>query len=319
MALRFGLCCIFTREPIRFRAVTAKALSTLSRPRQLAKLSEICLSNARNLLAAVQAVSRMGIGAFRVLSPIFPRFTHPEVGYGLDDLPDAPSIAAIFAQVNDTRRKHDIRLSFHPDQFITLSSLRADVVDNSLRELEYQGLVAEMIGAEVINIHGGGAFGDKSAALERLRRGFDRLSDKVRGRLTLENDDVTYTIKDLYPAACALGIPLVYDVHHHRCLPDGLSAEEATSLAVESWGRVGREPYFHISSPIQGWDGKNPRRHADYIDAGDFPQSWMKLTATIDVEAKAKELAVMKLMRDLGFDPQEALSRHSSGRESNRL
>lgn len=319
MALRFGLCCIFTQEPIRFRAATAKGLSTLSRPRQIAKLSEICLSNAQNLLAAVQAVSRMGIGAFRVLSPIFPRFTHPEVGYGLEDLPDAPVIAAILAQVNDTRRKHDIRLSFHPDQFITLSSLRADVVDNSLRELEYQGLVAEMIGAEVINIHGGGAFGDKSAALERFRRGFDRLSERVGERLTLENDDVTYTVKDLYPVACALSIPLVYDVHHHRCLPDGLSVEEATSLAVESWGRVGREPYFHISSPIQGWDGKNPRRHADYIDVADFPQSWMKLTATIDVEAKAKELAVMKLMRDLGFAPQEALSSDSSARESNRL
>jgi UV DNA damage endonuclease len=141
----------------------------------------------------------------------------------------------------------------------------------------------------------------------------------VRERLTLENDDVTYTVKDLYPVACALGIPLVYDVHHHRCLHDGLSVEEATSLAVESWGRVGREPYFHISSPIQGWDGKNPRRHADYVDAADFPQSWMKLTATIDVEAKAKELAVMKLMRDLGFAPQEALSSDSSARESNRL
>ncbi|GKT06834.1 hypothetical protein [Desulforhabdus sp. TSK] len=84
MALRFGLCCIFTQEPIRFRAATAKALSTLSRPRQLAKLSEICLANVQNLLAAVQTVSRLGIGAFRVLSPIFPRFTHPEVGYGLD-------------------------------------------------------------------------------------------------------------------------------------------------------------------------------------------------------------------------------------------
>lgn len=119
--------------------------------------------------------------------------------------------------------------------------------------------------------------------------------------------------------ACASGIPLVYDVHHHRCLPDGLSVEEATSLAVESWGRVGREPYFHISSPIQGWDGKNPRRHADYIDAADFPQSWMKLTATIDVEAKAKEMAVMKLMRDLGVAPLEAPSRNSSSRESNTL
>jgi len=299
--LRFGLCCIFNREPIRFRFTTAKAVSAFSRSQQLAKLSEICLANAESLLLAVQAVSRMGIGAFRVSSPIFPRYTHPEVGYGLDDLPEAAGIRELLARVNDRRKIHGIRLSFHPDQFVTISSLRTEVVDNSLRELEYQGLVAELIGADVINVHGGGAFGDKSATLQRFRRNFGRLSERVRRRLTLENDDTIYTVKDLQPVCWDLGIPLVYDVHHHRCHPDGLTVEEAARLAVESWGKAGREPYFHISSPAEGWGSKNPRKHADYIDVSDFPKFWMNLTATIDVEARAKELAVMKLMRDLGL------------------
>jgi UV DNA damage endonuclease len=301
MALRFGLCCIFKREPIRFRHATAKALSTLSRSQQLAKLSQICLANAESLLGAVQAVSRMGIGAFRVSSPIFPRFTHPEVGYGLEDLPEVETVRVLLARVNAYRESHNIRLSFHPDQFITISSPRAKVVDSSVRELEYQGLVAELIGADVINVHGGGAFGDKLAALQRFRENFGRLSERVRRCLTLENDDRLYTVKDLLPVCRDLGIPLVYDVHHHRCHPDGLAVEEATSLAVESWGKAGRDPYFHISSPAEGWETKNPRRHADYVEMSDFPTSWMNLTATIDVEARAKELAVMKLMRDLGF------------------
>lgn len=297
--LRFGLCCIFSREPIRFRHTTAKALLVFSRPQQLAKLSEICLANAEALLGAVQAVSRMGIGAFRISSPIFPRYTHPQVSYGLDDLPGAAAIRGFLAKVHDYKKTHDIRLSFHPDQFITISSPRSEVVDNSLRELEYQGTVAELIGAEVINMHGGGAYGDKNATLQRFRQNFSRLSERVRQRLTLENDDRIYTVKDLHPVCLDLGIPLVYDVHHHRCNPDGLDVEQATRLAVATFERIGREPYFHISSPSEGWKKGNPRKHADYVDLRDFPKFWMNITATIDVEARAKELAVIKLMRDL--------------------
>jgi UV DNA damage endonuclease len=297
--LRFGLICVFNREPIRFRTTTARTLSSLDRPRQLARLSEICLANAESLLSAVQAVSRLGMGAFRVLSPLFPRSTHPEVGYELDDLPGAAGIRGVLAQVRDCRRIHDIRLSFHPDQFVSLSSPRPEVVDHSLRELEYHGTVAELIGADVINVHGGGAFGDRSGALRRWAGSFQRLSDRVRRRLTLENDDVTYTVGDLLPLCRDLGVPLVYDVHHHRCHPDGLTVEEATGLSVGTWEQAGREPYFHISSPEGGWEARNPRRHAEYVDPADFPRCWTRLAATVDVEARAKELAVLKLMRDV--------------------
>lgn len=85
--MRFGLCCIFINEPIRFRTTTAKTLSVLSRDVQLGRLSGICRENSENLLLAVRTVHRLGIGAFRVLTPLFPRYTHPEVGYTLDDLP----------------------------------------------------------------------------------------------------------------------------------------------------------------------------------------------------------------------------------------
>lgn len=299
--LRFGLCCVFSHEPIRFRYTTAKALAHLGRMDQLSKLSELCLTNVKSLLAAVETVSRLGIGAFRVLSPIFPRYTHPEVGYALDGLPDAAAIRGLLSEVKEFGKKRDVRLSFHPDQFVSLSSPRPEVVENSLRELEYQGFVADLIGAEVINVHGGGAFGDKAAALQRFRENFGRLSTRVRERLTLENDDVVYPVADLHPLCRDLGLPLVYDVHHHRCLADGLSIEQATRLAIETWENAGREPYFHISSPAHGWQGRNLRMHADFVNPLDFPEEWKDLSATVDVEARAKELAVMKLMRDLGL------------------
>ena len=115
----------------------------------------------------------------------------------------------------------------------------------------------------------------------------------------MENDDVSYTVRDLLPLAADLSIPLVYDVHHHRCLPDGLSVEEATVLAGETWRRTGREMYCHISSPRAGWLGGSPKPHADFIDPGDLPACWLQRPMTVDVEAKAKELAVLRLIRDL--------------------
>jgi UV DNA damage endonuclease len=288
-------------EPIRFRTTTAKNLGAFPRPEQFARLSEICLHNAGTLNLALQAVHRMGIGAFRILTPLFPRYTHPEVGYDLDDLPDAREIRADLAEAAVLRELHSIRLSFHPDQFVTLSSPREDVVAKSVAELEYQGLLAELLGAEVINLHAGGRQGGKEEALARFQMNFDLLSERVRQRLTLENDDITYTVGDLLPVCNDLGIPLVYDVHHHRCNPDGLTVEEATDLAAATWRRQGREPWFHLSSPRNGWNGGDPKPHADYIDPEDFPGCWRDLDCTVDVEAKAKELAVLRIMKDLGM------------------
>jgi len=301
--LRFGLCCIFREEPIRFRATTAKALLSLDRRARLAKLSRLAMENASSLLAALEAVRRLGFGAFRVLSPLLPRYTHPEVGYSLEDLPGGDAITAKLREAAAFRALHDLRLSFHPDQFVVLSSPRPEVVERSLAELEYQGLMAELVGAETITLHGGGGYGDKGQALARWRKHFAELSPGVRGRLALENDDVTYTVRDLLPACEALGVPLVYDVHHHRCNPDGLSVAEATALAAATWREAGREPWFHVSSPRNGWGGNAPKPHADYLDPSDFPTEWLGLDATVDVEAKAKELAVARLMKELGAEP----------------
>jgi UV DNA damage endonuclease len=147
-----------------------------------------------------------------------------------------------------------------------------------------------------VNIHGGGAYGDKQTALAEFARNLKLLSHRARSRLTVENDDKTYTPANLLPLCKAEGLPLVYDVHHHRCNPDGMSVEQATKKALATWNR---EPLFHISSPIEGWNGPHPGRHHDFIDAKDFPESWRRKKITVEVEAKAKEVAVARLMTDL--------------------
>jgi UV DNA damage endonuclease len=153
-----------------------------------------------------------------------------------------------------------------------------------------------LVEGAVLNIQGGGEFDDKQTTLADFSRSLDRLSSRARSRVTVENDDKVFTPADLLPVCRATGIPLVYDVHHHRCNQDGLSEEEMTEQGIVTWNR---EPLFHILSPIEGWDGSKPERHHDFIDVKDFPKSWHDLELTVETEAKAKEVPLLKLKKKL--------------------
>ena len=294
--IRLGLCCIFRNQPIKFRTTTVTAIKRLPHDEGRKKLADLCAANAVALMEALQFCSANGIGCFRVNSQILPVKTHPDVGYELAELPNGRQIVKQFRACGTFAKAAGLRTAFHPDQFVVLNSPRPNVVEQSIRELEYQTEVAQWIGADVINIHGGGAYGDKQTALRTFVKNLARLSKKARKLVTLENDDKTYTPDDLLPICKAEGIPLVYDVHHHRCNPDGICEEEATRQALTTWDR---DPLFHISSPIEGWTGPKPNRHHDYINIRDFPVFWQWLDVTVEVEAKAKELAVRKLAKAL--------------------
>ena len=296
--IRLGLCCIFREEPIKFRRKTAKSLQGSSRKEQLAVLSRLCLDNARALQQALRYCLDHGIGDFRINSQILPLYTHPEIGYRIGDLPDGAEVIRAFESCASFCSRHELRTTLHPDQFILLSSPSEEVTRRSVAELDYQAQLAELVGADVINIHGGGAYGDKAQALLRVGRRLKRLRPAVRDRLSLENDDKIYTPRDLLPFCRTEGLPFVYDVHHHRCLADGLEMAEVTEAALQTWNR---EPVFHVSSPRDGWEGKTPRFHHDFLDPEDFPALWLSIEQdlTVEVEAKAKELAVNRLREDL--------------------
>jgi UV DNA damage endonuclease len=299
--IRWGLCCQFLDSPIRFRTATHRYVATLEPAARRAYLTSIARDNAAALGAAVERCAELGIGAFRINSQILPLATHPASGYVLADLDDDGSIAAAFVAAGERARAADVRLSFHPDQFVVLNSEQERVVVSSVTEMEAQGRVAELVGADVLTLHAGGAAGGIPAALDRLERGVDRLSPAARMRLALENDDRSFTPEMLLPLCERLGVPLVYDVHHHRCNPDGLDVDEATERAAATWGE--REPYFHLSSPRAGFGEGDLRPHADYVNPTDVPERWRGMRITVDVEAKAKERAVLALREALSTAP----------------
>ena len=291
--VRWGLCCQFVDAPIKFRTATHRYCASLSDCDRANYLSDIAASNAASLAEAITRCAELGIGAFRVTSQILPLSTHPVSGYSLLDLPKGGEIAQAFGRARELSRMHDVRLSLHPDQFVVLNSERADVVASSVREMEHQATVAALIGGEALTLHAGSGAGGVAAALDRLEKGIDRLSDSARALLALENDDRSFSPAELLPLCERIGIPFIYDVHHHRCLPDGLSVAETSERAAATWGA--REPWMHISSPRDGWGSANRRPHAEFIDPADVPIEWMGKRVTIDVEAKMKERAVIAI------------------------
>ena len=298
--LRLGLVCKFEQAPIRFRTTTATSLLRMEREAALEKLARLVEENALALQQALVYCQANGIGSFRINSNILPVKTHPEAGYAVADLPHADRLVALFRDCGTYAAEHNLRLVFHPGQFTLLSSPDAGVTARSVADIEYHAEVAEWVGADVINIHGGGAYGSKEEALSRVRANLALLSPPARSRLTFENDDTVYMPADLLPLCREEGVPFVYDVHHHRVLADGLDEAQVTAQALATWNR---EPLFHISSPKGGWNEGNPAHHHDYINPVDFPASWKRLAAerdlTVEVEAKAKESAVLALLHAL--------------------
>ena len=294
-AIRWGLCCQFTDALPRFRQATATYVLRLAPALQRNYLADVVAANAIALLHAIERCAELGIGAFRISSQFVPLATHPTVGFRVHDLPNARAILGAYGAARDLARLRDVRLSFHPDQFVVLGSARTEVVQSSVREMDHHGAIAALIGADTICLHGGGLVGGAEAAGARLLDGIARLGEAARARVALENDDRVWSPAALLPLCDRAGVPFIYDVHHHRCLGDGTRIGDVTAAAVATWERAGREPYFHLSSPRDGWSAKDRRPHADFIDPADFPEEWLGLRATIDLEAKAKERAIQQL------------------------
>ncbi len=147
-----------------------------------------------------------------------------------------------------------------------------------------------------INIHIGGAYGDKESAMERFCVNFERLPDSVKSRLTVENDDKAsmYSVKDLYEGVYKrIGIPIVFDYHHHKFCTGDLSEQQALEMAISTWPE-GVTPATHYSesrSKEYNDDKIKPQAHSDYVY--DKIETYGN-EIDVMVEAKHKELAVQK-------------------------
>ena len=256
--------------------------------------SELSELNTGNILPILEWNHRNNVRVFRMTSCLFPWASE----YMLEDLPDFEKISQNLKNAGDYAKEKGIRLSFHPGPFNILTSTKEHVVKNTIVDLAIHGKIMDLMGMPrshwaKINIHIGAAYGDRDSAMERWVKNFDLLPESVKTRLTVENDDKPslFSTKDLYHGIYKkIGVPIVFDYHHHRFRNDGETEAECHDMAFESWGSV--RPCFHYSESASEKEGSNKKAnaHSDYIYdvINDYGKDF-----DVVIEAKAKELALM--------------------------
>ena len=256
---------------------------------------ELSLLNSRDLCEIVKWNVDNGINFFRISSDIFPWASE----YNIEDLPQYQRIKTVLSSCGNYARENGIRLTSHPGPFNVLVSPREHVVQNTITDLTNHGKVFDLLGLDrtpynKINIHCNGVYGDKKSALDRFCKNFELLPKSVQTRLTVENDDKAsmYSVKDLMYIHERIGIPIVFDYHHHKFCTGDMTEQEALELAISTWPK-GITPVVHYSeskSLHESNDKIKPQAHSDYITK--IPNTYGN-NVDIMVEAKAKELSIL--------------------------
>ena len=256
---------------------------------------ELSLLNSRDLCEIVKWNVNNGINFFRISSDVFPWASE----YNIEDLPQYQRIKTVLSSCGNYARHHGVRLTSHPGPFNVLVSPREHVVKNTITDLTNHGKVFDLLGLDrtpynKINIHCNGVYGDKQSALDRFCKNFELLPESVQTRLTVENDDKAsmYSVKDLMYIHERIGIPIVFDYHHHKFCTGDMTEQEALELAISTWPE-GITPVVHYSeskSLHESNDKIKPQAHSDYITK--IPNTYGN-NVDIMVEAKAKELSIL--------------------------
>ncbi|GIP41091.1 UV damage endonuclease UvsE [Paenibacillus sp. J31TS4] len=326
MIVRFGYVAmsLLVKNASPSKTITYASFSKLTdREAAIRKLERIAEENLHNTLRLLRHNRAYEIELYRLSSRLVPLVGHEE----LADWDPFPALADKFAEVGRYVREHGMRISFHPDHFTVLSTPREEVLRTSVADLERHTRMLELMGLDERarnNIHIGGTYGNKEASLLRFVEQASALPKRVLDRLTLENDDKTFTAAETLEACERVGVPMVLDLHHHEVNPGGEKALALWPRILDTWRRLGPRgeaegadgradnrqldwlpPKIHVSSPRSD---KDPRAHADFVDAGHvlrFLREIAPLTPRLDVmiEAKSKDEALLRLMEELGAEP----------------
>ena len=260
-------------------------------------ISEITLKNAYDLRKLLEWNEEHDIKFFRLSSDICPWASE----FNMMDLPHYKKIRKVLSDAGAYALSRGHRLTSHPGQFNVLCSPTPNVVERSIIDLTIHGTIFDWMNLPrspyaKINIHLGGAYGDKISSMKRFCKSFERLPDSVKTRLTVENDDKAsmYSVKDLYEGVYKqIGIPIVFDYHHHRFCDGGQTEQEALELAISTWpDDVVPVVHYSESRSIEQEDPKlKPQAHSDFVY--DYIDTYGN-NVDIMIEAKAKERALFK-------------------------
>jgi len=238
-----------------------------------------------------------GFYFFRISSDLVPFASHPVCTFDW-----AGHFRGEFRKVGEFIKNHNIRISMHPDQFVIINALKDDVVERSVKELEYHSTVLDKMGLDSsakIQIHLGGVYGDKHSAIDRFIENYSSLNKSLKSRLVIENDDRSYSLEDCLSVHQKIGIPIIFDSFHHQCLNEGETLRQGLELSARTWKESDGIPMVDYSSQQRG---QRPGSHAKTLNIEIF-KKFLHETRGLDfdlmLEIKDKETSALKALKIL--------------------
>jgi UV DNA damage endonuclease len=271
----------------------------MSQDERLENLLRVTKQNLINTLRAIHYNIAQQIPLYRFSSSIVPLATHPEAKWDFVSF-----FQKEFETIGDLVQSSGMRTSFHPNQFTLFTSDKTHITENAVTDMHYHYRMLEAMGLtdhSIINIHVGGAYGNKEKAVERFHQNLLSLPAAVKKRMTLENDDKTYTADETLAICEKESIPLIFDYHHHKANESDSSLEELLPQIFDTWAPIQLKPKVHLSSPKSD---KEFRSHADYVSL-DFILPFLKAAREVNrdfdimIEAKQKDKAALQLVEDI--------------------
>ena len=296
--MKKSLCCISlklqesgihanTMTKTRFLALERKSAERIVADRTLnnvvvtRKTLEFCASKKWN---------------YRISSGMMPLQTLPDANLCMESNYNFDIIKQEFKLCADIIKKHNIRCSTHPDQFVVPASANPSVVKKSVEELIVHGDMMDLMELPQsydapINIHMNSYKGDIKEIAKRFIDVYNSLPHNVKSRLVLELEDKTnsWGLINLYNLIYQkTRIPITYDSHHFRLNnPENISPEKSILMCIETWGKY--KPVFHYSN---GKSSPTDRSHSDYVY--ELHKELFENDVDVDFEFKAKDYAIEK-------------------------
>lgn len=267
----------------------------------LSYASELSLKNCNDLYEVLKWNKENNILFFRISSNIFPWASE----YDIENLDDIDDIKKSLKKSGDFIKENGMRITSHPGPYNKLCSNSDSVVKNTIKDLEIHGKVFDMLGLPKtpfakINIHIGATYGDKESCIKRFVSNFEKLTDSVSKRLTIENDDkesmysTFELVRDVSPK---INVPIVHDIHHHNFCNYGISQKQALEFAMSTWP-IGIKPVVHYSESRSDECGDKkikPQAHSDFLKSKIETYGY---DVDIMLETKKKDLALLKYKKD---------------------
>lgn len=312
---RVGYACINMTLSATGIVTNRDAIKRTFETKGLAHISKLALANVIDLEKIVHWNEQNGFKFYRISSGLFPWMSE----YAFEDLPDWEEVKVVLRRIGKAATRAGgtgQRLEFHPSHFTILASPNPSTVEKSIRDLEQHSRIFDEMGLQpshwnCLNIHVGGAYGDKESAAQRWCENFNRLSENCKKRVVVENDDKAnmYSVADLHRLVYErVGVPITFDIFHHTFCTGGLSAHEAANLAASTWKDA--PLVIHWSSSMKLYENAEAKSvaHANYIydEFNDWGTGgWFMC------ESKAKELSVLECWKQ-GARPQVVVNKEKT-------